>query len=158
MVRLSIVLGVTTQKYWYVIIAHLLFKIIICLSVCTVTSEVQGVEVCTDEKSFFIRCIFFTNTSVSGCNYVLEGVSNISGHIARGNSQGTRVEVNDVSSYSKIIVYDAVSQTDISNRDIGIRESLQNMTKCLATDFTSGGFTHSLNSKLILLYQHWMLL
>ncbi len=109
------------------------------------TSEVQGVEVCTDEKSFFICCIFFTNTSVSGCNYVLEGVSNISGHIARSKSQGTRVEVNDVSSYSRIIIYDALSDTDISNRDIAIRVSLQNVTKCLATDVTSGGFTHSLN-------------
>ena len=127
----------------------LLFKIIIHLSVCTVTSEVQGVEVCTDEESFFIRCIFFTNTSVSGCNYVLEGVSNISDHIARSNSQGSRVEVNHVSSYSNIIVYDAVSRTDISNRDIGIRVSLQNVAKCLATDVTSGGFTHSSNSKLI---------
>ena len=126
------------------------------------TSEVQGVEVCTKEKSFFIRCIFFTNTSVSGCNYVLEGVSNISDHIARSNSQGSRVEVNDVSSYSSIIVYDASSQTDISNRDIGIRVSLQNVTKCLATDVTNGGFTHSSNSKLILListlvYSFWFI-
>ncbi len=123
---------------------------IIRLSVHTVTSELQGVEVCTDEESFFIRCIFFTNSIVSGCNYVLEGVSNISDHIARSNSQGTRIEVNDVSSYSNIIVYDASSQTDISSRDIGIRVFLQNVTKCLATDVTSGRFTHSsINGKLI---------
>ncbi len=101
------------------------------LCIHTVTSEVQGVEVCTNEESFFIRCIFFTNTSISGCNYVLEGVSNISDHIARSNSQGSQVKVNDVSNYSSIIVYDAVSQTDISNRGIGIRVSLQNVTKCL---------------------------
>ncbi len=99
------------------------------------TSDVQDIEICTQDNSFIIQCIFITGATVNGCGYVLEGAINTLGYIPRNSKK--EIQVN-VSNYNSVIINDASSQTANSNSESVIRKNLTNVANCLSTDSTEG--------------------
>jgi len=122
-----------------------------------VTSDVQDVDVCVGTEGLVIRCIFLGNSMSIGCGYKLvstkDDVADIFGHVPSTNTEGQNERIKNITSYSEILIYDAMGRDDRTNFDIAVKKSLQYLSSCYFTPGTkfSGGKSHKADLALLLL-------
>ena len=77
-----------------------------------VTTDVQSISLCvvTWPGNWTVNCSYVTNSNARGCHYRLitrfRARANITGVIARENTQGVFLDIHDISAYQYIVAYD----------------------------------------------------